>query len=436
MKAADPVAGSPAYSLASAAGGGRPVVSPDGGSWRTAADLLTAAWSAAADLPPGAAVPVAAGDALGTLTGLLAAQLAGRTPVLLDPRTDLRDVARVLDAVTRILAGAGVPAAHGLAVATSGSRGAPRTVVRTVASWRASLEPFGAVTGAAADDVAWVPGPLSSTLALWAVWHAVCTGVPVVASGPWASGRSRAAGQACTVLHAVPAVLADLPEPPGRGAALRRAVVAGAPLAPGVRRAAAAVGVQVVEYYGAAELSFVAVDTDGTGLRPFPGAQVRVRGGLIEVRSPYLALGYAEPTPAGPLLVHAGGWAGVGDRGTMREDGTLVVAGRDDGIDVAGHTVPAADVEHVLRSVPGVTEVVCVPGPHGRAGTRVVAVLAQAPPDLVAAMRAAARRELPPHARPVRYLAVPDLPRTPGGKPARDRIAALVREHGGRRRPS
>ena len=251
MNPAGPVAGSPAHALAAAGDRRRPVLSQDGETWRTAADLLAAASSAAADLPPSAAVPVPAGDALATLTGLLAAQLAGRTPVLLDPRSGPRDATRVLDAVTRTLAAAGVPAAHGLAVSTSGSRGAPRTVVRTVGSWQASLEPFGAVTGAAPDDVAWVPGPLSSTLALWAVWHAVCSGLPVVASGPWTAGRGRGAGRACTVLHAVPAVLADLLQQSGPGAALRRAVVAGAPLAPGLRRTAAAAGVRVVEYYGA-----------------------------------------------------------------------------------------------------------------------------------------------------------------------------------------
>ena len=78
-----------------------------------------------------------------------------------------------------------------------------------------------------------------------------------------------------------------------------------------------------------------------------------------------------------------------------RGDGTLEVTGRGDGIDVDGHTVPAADVERVLRSVPGAGEVVCVPGTLGRAGTRVVAVLPQTSPELVAAMRAAARRDLP-----------------------------------------
>ena len=86
--------------------------------------------------------------------------------------------------------------------------------------------------------------PPSSTLTLWALWHALATGVPVVATGPW---RGVPAGPAAvevldrvTVLHAVPAVLADVLAARAAGGlpALRTAVVAGAALPAGLRRRA------------------------------------------------------------------------------------------------------------------------------------------------------------------------------------------------------
>jgi acyl-CoA synthetase (AMP-forming)/AMP-acid ligase II len=235
-----------------------------------------------------------------------------------------------------------------------------------------------------------------------------------------------------TVLHAVPTVLADVLAAREHGALprLRRAVVAGAALPPALRARAAAAGVDVVEYYGAAELSFVAVDRDGAGLRAFPGVRLRLRDGLIEVRSPYVAQGYAEGT--GPLTV-VDGWAGVGDRGRLDADGVLVVAGRGgDAFCVGGTVVLVADVERVLGSVAGVLEVACVGEPDRRLGQRAAAVVRPAagvdPARLVRELRLVARRELAAPARPVRYVTVEALPRTLAGKVDRPGLERVVAE--------
>jgi long-chain acyl-CoA synthetase len=229
----------------------------------------------------------------------------------------------------------------------------------------------------------------------------------------------------------VPAVLADVLAARARGRLprLRLAVVAGAALPVALRARAAELGIRVVEYYGAAELSFVATDSDGTGLRAFPDVRVRVRDGLVEVRSPYVALGYAGG--AGPLTV-VDGWAGVGDRGRLGPDGVLVVAGRgDDALDVGGTTVLLADVERALGRVPGVVDVACVADPDpARSGRPAVVVRPGSSgvdrAQLVRELRAAARRELPPPARPVRYAVVDALPRTPAGKPDREELRRVL----------
>jgi acyl-CoA synthetase (AMP-forming)/AMP-acid ligase II len=419
-----------AAALAARAGDGLPALSVDGDTWLTAAQLLDAARQRADRLPGGPAVAVGEPNPLAMVVAILAAQAAGRTPVVADPAWPDADVRRVVEAVSARVRGPGAPPGL-LAVVTSGSTGSPRTVLRTVDSWQASVAPFGAVTGTTPQDVAWAPGALWSTLTLWAVWHALVTGAPVVASGRWRRGAATwRAGRAATVLHAVPPVLADVLDARTSGELprLRGAVVAGAAVPGDLRRRAAGAGVRLVEYYGAAELSFVAVDPDGHGLRPFPGVEVRVRGGRVEVRSPYLALGYVGGDEGGPSPRDPDGWAGVGDRGGLSSDGVLTLLGRgDDAVSVGGHVVATGDVERVLSAVPGVVEVACLGEPDGRLGERLLAVVRPtAGGDPRAALRAAARAGLPPPARPSRYVLMADLPRTPGGKVARAALRDLL----------
>ena len=263
-------------------------------------------------------VAVRAADPLATLTRLLAVRAAGAVPVVVD--ADLDDAA--VQALVRLADGLDPRASEApdgaalLVVQTSGSSSRPRAVVRTEASWDASLEPFGRVAGLGPDDVVWAPGALSATLTLFAAWHALATGLPLLLTGRWRGVA--AAGPAVarvTAVHCVPAVLGDVLDAHAAGLlpSLRTAVVAGAAVPDRLRERAAAGGVRLVEYYGAAELSFVAVDDDGRGLRPFPGAEVEVRGGEVRVRSPYVALGYLAPDDAGPLTRDADGLLGVGD---------------------------------------------------------------------------------------------------------------------------
>jgi acyl-coenzyme A synthetase/AMP-(fatty) acid ligase len=392
---------------------GEAALSPDGVTWLSARDLLRN------DAPARDVAPVPAADPVDAVRGIVAAQQAGAVPLVLPPGTAAPDV----------------PARPGLlALATSGTTSRPRIVLRTAASWDAALDPFSDVTGQRPDDVAWAPGPASSTLTLWAIHHALATGTPVIATGRW---RGVPVGRdAVTVVHTVPPVLADVlaARQAGRLPRLRLAVVAGAAVPAAVRARAETLGVRVVEYYGAAELSFVAVDPDGGGLRPFPGVEVRTRGGVIEVRSPYVALGYADGD--GPLCV-VDGWAGVGDRGRLGPDGVLVVEGRGtDALSVGGATVLVGDVERVLGGVPGVLEIACVGEPDAVLGERAAAVVRPAPgveaARLVRELRAVARRELPPAARPVRYVVAAALPRTPGGKADRAGLRRVLAGPAGR----
>ena len=372
------------------------------------------------------------GRGLDGLTHFCAVLERGHVPVVTDSSLPAETRARVLDAVTaRLTTDLGDVTEPLLVVLTSGTTGAPRAVIRTLTSWTSSHRMVDTAFGLRPDDVIWAPGALSSTLTLFAAHHAHTTGRRAVLSGPWhgvEAALAEGAGHA-TVIQAVPPIVADVLDAvdAGRLPRLRVAVVAGARVPALLHERARALGVRLIEYYGAAELSFVTIEGD-----PAPGADVGLRSsgrqdgsGEIWVHSPYVALGYVDGD--GPMHL-VDGWATVGDHGRMRPDGTLEVLGRgDDAVTVGGHTVQVADVEAVLGEVPGVADVVCVGAPHERFGQRLVAVVRPVPgADPGPALKAAARAGLPPAARPTGWVLVTDLPRTPSGKIARGDVAALL----------
>lgn len=310
------------------------------------------------------------------------------------------------------------PDATWLVAFTSGSTDAPRGVCRTHASWQAGVPALAELTATAAGSTVLVPGPLSSTLFLHAAWHARQVGAdallaPLDTTKPW------------DVVHLVPAQLrrllaADV------DVAGRMAVVAGAALDRPTAQEARRRKMRAVSYYGAAELSFVAVDP-GTGMRAFPGAEVAARDGVLWVRSPYVATGYlpdatGEPVAGGAMRRDAG-WATVGDRGGVSADGRVTVDGRGEAaVQTGGATVWVADVEQVLRHAPGVRDVVVLSVSNAQHG-QVVAAAVECDCD-VADLRAWARSRLDAPSLPRRWAVTPALPRTPAGKV--DRAAAAV----------
>jgi acetyl-CoA C-acetyltransferase len=310
-----------------------------------------------------------------------------------------------------------------LVLFTSGSTGRPRGVVRTAASWDASVAPLTGLTGIGPRDVVWLPGPLTSSLFLYGAWHARAVGAATVAQP--------APPMEATALHAVPALLDRALEAAEAGALprVRVAVVAGDALPEPLRARARSRGWRVVEYYGAAELSFVAWRDGAGAFRAFPGAEVAVRDGRVWVRSAYLARGYLSGDDGGPLC-RDGAWASVGDLGTDAGPGRFHLLGRGDAaVTTGGHTVVVEEVERVLGAVPGVHDIAVLGLPHSRWGQVLAAVAVVDTDQDGAAVRArlvAAARRLPPAARPVRWWRAPALPRTPAGKLDRSALRAVV----------
>ena len=295
-----------------------------------------------------------------------------------------------------------------LTVVTSGSAGRPRPVTRTWASWLGSFPALAALSGLTRDDRVLLTGPLTATLHLFAALHTL-----------WLGAELTDETSSATAVHAVPTVLDRLLD---AGDGIRRAVVAGAALPAVTAARAAEQGVAVLEYYGATELSFVAARRPPEPFRPFPGVQVRVTDGLLWARSPWLASGYPDGADhaGGPLRRDADGFATVGDRGDLGQDGTVVVAGRaDSAITCGGETVLAQDVETMLESLPGVRGAIVCGLAHPSLGQIPAAVVELAAGNTLADVRAGARARLSGAALPRRWLVLDRLPRTASGKPDR-----------------
>lgn len=296
-----------------------------------------------------------------------------------------------------------------IALATSGTAGRPRTVVRTTRSWVDSFPFVAELLGLGPASRVWIPGPLSATLNLFAAVHADWAGATRV-DGP------REASHAHVTPSALRRELADRPA----DLAGVHVLVAGDRLDRSTYDAARAAGARVSHYYGAAELSFVAWGDHADALQPFPGVEVSMRQGELWVRSPYVCEGYLEADQT--LRRDDDGWVTVGDRGEVA-DGLVTVLGRAGGITTGGATVLVADVEHVLRGH-AAGEVVVVGVPHPDLGEVVAGVVSRR--DDLAHLREVSRRVLAPAQRPRRWLHLDPLPLTENGKVDRAAVTAMV----------
>ncbi|GAB3596666.1 hypothetical protein GCM10027446_23840 [Angustibacter peucedani] len=357
------------------------------------------------------------------LADVLAALEARRTSsghpplAVLDPTWSPPLGADAVAALDRAVA-AGRVGVDDLVLFTSGSSGRARGVVRSVASWTASLDPLTRLTGIGPDDVVWLPLPLSSGLALYGGFHARAVGASVVGG--------EALPPTATAAHLVPGLLERAVEAAESAAPqrIRVVVVAGAALDDELRARAEALDWRVVEYYGAAELSFVGWRDTAGPMRDFPGARTRLDDhGALWVTSPYLARGGLDDDP--PALRRDDGWASVGDLARPDADGWRVVGRGDAAVQTGGATVVVEEVEQAVRELPGVLDVAVLGIPHPALGQLVTAVVVVRDGVLRSDLDRGVHH-LPGPARPRRWLRADAVPRTSGGKVARAEVAALA----------
>lgn len=279
---------------------------------------------------------------------------------------------------------------------TSGTTGASRVVLRTTASWVDSFAPLAAEIGLTSSARFWVPGPMSSTMNLFAA--CLCE---------WLGARWTVRPDDADWVTLTPAGLARMlgSHPP------MNALIAGDALPRPLRDHAAGLGWRVLHYYGAAELSLVALGTCADDLRPFAEVEIDVADDRLWVRSPWLSRGYLDGK-GDSLAWRDDGFASVGDLGSFDGD-RLDVWGRGGAITTGGATVALAPIQAALA--PHMTgEFALVGVPHPDLG-QVLGIAVTEPGD-VEPVRRWARSNLSAPQRPRRWLVLPDLPLTPAGK--------------------
>lgn len=309
-----------------------------------------------------------------------------------------------------------------LVLATSGTTGTPKGVVHTHQSVMASAAATNRRLGIDPDLDLWLAClPLAHVGGLSVVTRAVHGGVPlivldgfdataVVAAADEAArgGRRVRVSLVATALRRVPAdrfatVLLGGAAPPGD-------------LPNGV-----------VVTYGMTETGSGVV-YDGW---PLDGVEVAIGDGRtgapgeVLVRGPMLLRAYRDGTdPRTP-----DGWLPTGDAGAVDAEGRLSVMGRmADVVVTGGEKVWPTAVERVLQAVPGVAEVAVGGRPDPEWGQRVVAYVVPSSPaeaPTLDSLRSAVRAELAPWAAPRQLVLTASLPRTPGGKVRRARLADL-----------
>ncbi|WP_329332361.1 type I polyketide synthase [Streptomyces sp. NBC_00663] len=332
---------------------------------------------------------------------------------------------------------------------TSGTSGTPTAAVSSQRSalWSSFACYLPRLGLTATDRVLW-PLPLAHTYA-----HSLCVlGTTVagasarITSGPDPAHLTRLIGEfEPTVLGGVPLTFRQLLDS-GVGAvpSLRVCVTAGAPSDPELReQVERRLGAPLLDGYGSTEtcgkIAMESVDgprVPGSSGTPVPGMDVRlvdpdsgldVVGGQGEiwVRGPGVMLGYHNRPEADADAVREG-WYRTGDLGRLGADGCLTVTGRlNDRIVRGGENVDPAEVERVLRALPGVRDAAVVARAHPLLGEVPVAFVVPAEQSLdPAGLLRGCAAVLSAHKVPEEVLFTPAVPRTAAGKPRR----AVLRE--------
>lgn len=338
-------------------------------------------------------------DAAVALSQAVAVRHAGGVPLIVDARAAVS-----LDAYAEQL-----PNDTAWAALTSGTTGAPKIVVRTAASWQIAFTPLDRQLGLQPGDGLWMPVHQVSSMALFSAAWADHSGLELVIPNRDDTGLERA-----TVAHLTPTWLRHLVDllETNLPTTIHTVLVGGDHLPETLLTRARALGLHVVTYVGAAELSFIAWDR-GDGMRPFEGVSTRIDDTTLWVASPQTALGVIGGTLR---RVHINGteWVTVGDR-AVAHHGALEFLGRtDDAIITAGATALPSDIETIIDGHPEVTGSLVMGVPDAILGQRVVAWI-EGDASIVE-LKNRARSQLPKASRPVQWHRVQELARTASGK--------------------
>lgn len=328
---------------------------------------------------------------------------------------------------------------------TSGTTDAPKAFLRTRDSWRVNLGVSRKYLYAGCGMSTIAPGPLAYSLTLYALVEVLGTGGTM-----WLQSRFDPVEAVNLIddnyierLVAVPAVLPAMQIAARRKSSnllsLKNAVVGGASLSHRIREdfKKVAKNCEILSYYGAAEIGFIAYSTGDNGdlLNLFDGVEVQVRDpegqnlsdgelGTLFVRvasqgDQYISAANNSKTEK-LLITGADGWATVNDQARL-VNGRLSLAGRAGDIAVTGgHNVSLAQIDRAAENTPDLEVAIAVAVPDKFMGTIIALVIetgkqsANLPNKNI--ILSSLKEALAPQFVPKRIYLAKEIPRTVGGK--------------------
>jgi long-chain acyl-CoA synthetase len=315
---------------------------------------------------------------------------------------------------------------------TSGSSGAPRALAFTDAQLLADGRQVCVTMGIGTRDrnLGLIPfghsyGLGNIVVPLLALGTAVICGVPPLPQAVLAAiARWRP-----TVFPSVPALLRALAETAGdprRWRSLRTVISAGAPLAPETaQKFYERFGRKIHNFYGSSETGGIAYDRSGEATLSGRSVGEPLEGVRLtwEARERFIVRSAAVFTLGNPRARRGRGAHRPADLARLDAQGQLVLLGRRGRmLKIAGRRLDPAEVERVLRALPGVRDAYVAAHP------RRTDALAAAVAGVIAADKAVAalRMRLASWKIPRRLIVVPEFPLTARGKIDPRRLRELL----------
>ena len=245
---------------------------------------------------------------------------------------------------------------------TGGTSGKPKRIRRTAESWLASIRViFEKYTNS--SECYGILGDLGHSLAFYAAVEAQIIGnrcVSVVGRSPREQAQEFASA-GVDVIYATPTQMRMLSKSHRVLENVKVVFIGGGRLEPETRTQvqSLAPNAQILQFYGAAETSFITLaepyhDAASVGVA-FPGVEIDIRNinsdgiGEVWVKSPFVFSGYAQGHT--PDTQWQDGWVTIGELGKIDDAGQLFLSGRKSRVfTVADKTIYPEDIEQYLNA--------------------------------------------------------------------------------------
>ncbi|TDL64011.1 acyl-CoA synthetase [Rhodococcus qingshengii] len=331
---------------------------------------------------------------------------------------------------------------------TSGTTGKPKAFIRSQTSWAASFDCSRLDFHITKEDTVLIPGSLVHSHFLYGVISTLSIGGTVHLLEKFSSVQtvSLIDAEPINVLYVVPTMVAALLKESRQIRKKIKFLSSGAKWEEHSKTEIRKLfpNLEMYEFYGASELSFVSVLSDEDSKRkpnsvgkPCHNVEVQVRlldgslaganeQGKIYVRSSLIFAGYLdERGDIKPFQQDANGWMTVDDMGYLDEEGYLYISGREKNMIIyGGINIFPEEIERVLAFHPLVDEVAVIGLYDSYWGQVVTAVVKGNATQKE--LKKLCREHLSSFKIPRKWVFVEELPHTLSGKIARAGVKQLL----------